>query len=206
MIFKTSLIITFLLATTVSTSAVAETKSLIPYVSEQDATGEIKAVYAEVKDAFGMLPAPIMQHSVSPDHLKNHWDYFGAISKNKHFSQKFLAIMRMSIATLDVFQPCDYCIDGNAFMLKKMFNMSESEVKAIQKQPLTSNLSEKDLKMLGFLLTAATDPKSLTKTSFDQLRKIGWSDKDIFDGLKMATQMIAAIYMVNSLKLPSNFE
>lgn len=192
--------------TLLSTTTIADTKSLIPYVSEKNATGEIKKVYTEVKSAFGMLPTPIMQHSVSPGLLKNHWDYFGVVSKNKNFSQKFLAIMRMSIATLDVFQHCDYCVDGNAMMLKHMFKMEDKEILAIQKAPLKTNLETKDLKMLGFLLTAAKDPKSLTKKSFDELREVGWSDKDIFEGLKMATQMIAAIYMVNSLKLPSDFK
>lgn len=153
-----------------------------------------------------MLPAPIMQHSVSPALLKNHWDYFGAVSKNKNFSQKFLAIMRMSIASLDVFQHCDYCVDGNAMMLKHMFKMNDKEIRAIQKNPFKTNLETKNLKMLVFLLTAAKDPKSLTKKSFDQLREVGWSDKDIFEGLKMATQMIAAIYIVNTLKLPSDFK
>jgi hypothetical protein len=206
MIFRSKLITPLLLASVLSTAAIADTKSLIPYVSEEDATGEIKEIYTDVKGAFGMLPTPIMQHSVSPDLLKNHWDYFGAISKNKNFSQKFLAIMRMSIATLDVFQHCDYCVDGNAMMLKHMFKMDDKEIQAIQKAPLKTDLEKKDLKMLGFLLTAAKDPKSLTKKSFDQLRNVGWSDKDIFEGLKMATQMIAAIYMVNSLKLPSDFK
>lgn len=206
MIFRSKLITPLLLASVLSTAAIADTKSLIPYVSEEDATGEIKEIYTDVKGAFGMLPTPIMQHSVSPDLLKNHWDYFGAVSKNKNFSQKFLAIMRMSIATLDVFQHCDYCVDGNAMMLKHMFKMDDKEIQAIQKAPLKTDLEKKDLKMLGFLLTAAKDPKSLTKKSFDQLRNVGWSDKDIFEGLKMATQMIAAIYMVNSLKLPSDFK
>lgn len=206
MIFRPKLIAPLLLVSVLSTAAIAGDKSLIPYVSEEDATGEIKEIYTDVKGAFGMLPTPIMQHSVSPDLLKNHWDYFGAVSKNKNFSQKFLAIMRMSIATLDVFQHCDYCVDGNAMMLKHMFKMDDKEIQAIQKSPLKTDLEKKDLKMLGFLLTAAKDPKSLTKKSFDQLRNVGWSDKDIFEGLKMATQMIAAIYMVNSLKLPSDFK
>jgi hypothetical protein len=45
----------------------------------------------------------------------------------------------------------------------------------------------------------------LTNTDFDTLRKLGWSNKYIFEGLKMATQMVAAIYMVNALNVPSDF-
>lgn len=180
--------------------------SLIPYVSQADAKGEVKNIYSEVKQTFGMIPAPIMQHSVSPKLLKNHWDFFKATGENKHFSPKFLAIMRMTIATSGAFAHCDYCVEGNAMMLKGMFKMSPKEIKAIQKDPSLAHFPTKEQTMLTFLLTATTDPASLHKDDFDALRALGWSDKDIFDGLKMATQMVAAIYMVNTLKIPADFQ
>ena len=179
--------------------------SLIPYTSEQNATGEVKKIYQEVKAGFGMIPAPIMQHSVSPALLENHWDYFKATGQNKNFSPKFLAIMRMTIATSGAFQHCDYCVDGNAMMLKQMFKMSDKELKAIQSDPSKANFDKKNSVMLSFLLQATKDSKSLTKKEFDELRILGWNDKDIFEGLKMATQIVAAIYMVNTLKIPSDF-
>jgi len=179
--------------------------SLIPYTSEANAKGDVKKIYAEVKAGFGMIPAPIMQHSVSPALLENHWDYFKATGQNRNFSPKFLAIMRMTIASSGTFQHCNYCVDGNAMMLKQMFNMTDKELKAIQEDPSKANFDKKNSVMLSFLLKATSDPKSLTKKSFDELRMLGWNDKDIFEGLKMATQMVAAIYMVNSLKIPSDF-
>lgn len=181
-------------------------ESLIPYVNEQNATGSVKKIYAEVKQSFGMIPTPIMQHSVSPELLKNHWELFQITGKNKNFTPKFLAIMRMTIATSGNFQKCDYCIEGNAMMLKQMYKMTDKELKAIQKDPTKANFNKKESKMLSFLLTATSDSHSLNKASFDELRKLGWSDKDIFEGLKMATQMVAAIYMVNSLHLSVDFK
>lgn len=156
--------------------------TLIPYISETNATGEVKTIYEEVKNTFGMIPAPIMQHSISPELLKNHWDLFRTTGKNNNFSPKFLAKM-----------------------LKHMFHMSDEELKDIQKDPSHAKLTPKEQKMLLFLLTATKDPLSLQKDSFDELRNLGWNDKDIFEGLKMATQMVAAIYMVNALKIPSDF-
>jgi len=194
-----------LLSAFITFPVIADTSSMIPYTSESEATGEVKEIYSQVKGAFGMIPAPIMQHSVSPDLLKNHWDYFGVISKNKNFSQKFSAIMRMGIASLDKFEHCAYCVDGNAMMLKLMFKMGDKEIKHLQKTPLDAKLNAKEKKMLSFLLQAAKSPSSLSKSDYDALKELGWTDKDIFEGLKMATQMIAAIYMVNSLKIPSNF-
>ena len=177
----------------------------IPYITPQNATGEVQQVYNDVNHTFGMIPTPIMQHSVSPELLKNHWELFQITGKNKHFSQKFLAIMRMTIATSGIFQHCDYCVDGNAMMLKHMFKMNDKEIIEIQHNPSSAPLNQKEKTMLKFLLTATNTPKSLTNNDFDILRKLGWNDKDIFEGLKMATQMVAAIYMVNALNLPSHF-
>ena len=199
-LFKTTTLATLLLSSFLHAQG-----SFIPYTSEANATGEVKKIYQEVKAGFGMIPAPIMQHSVSPALLENHWDYFKATGQNKNFSPKFLAIMRMTIATSGAFQHCAYCVDGNAMMLKGMFKMTDKELKEIQKDPSKANFDKKNAVMLGFLLQATKDPKSLTKKQYDELRTLGWNNKDIFEGLKMATQMVAAIYMVNSLNIPSNF-
>jgi len=177
----------------------------IPYITPQEAKGKVKQVYNDVNHTFGMIPTPIMQHSVSPELLQNHWELFQITGKNKHFSQKFLAIMRMTIATSGVFEHCDYCIDGNAMMLKHMFKMNDKEILEMQQNPSSAPLGQKEKTMLTFLLTATSTPKSLRNTDFGTLRKLGWSNKDIFEGLKMATQMVAAIYMVNALNLPSDF-
>lgn len=195
----------FILIATSSASIFASEESMIPYIKEKEATGDVKKIYDEVKGAFGMIPSPIKQHSISPELLKNHWDYFNIVAKNKNFSPKFLAIMRMSIASSPTFQRCDYCVDGNAMLLKSMFKMPDSEIAAIQKKPESATLNPKEKEMLTFLLTATSNPQSLSQASFDRLRSLGWSDKDIFEGIKMATQMVAAIYTVNTLKIPSDF-
>jgi hypothetical protein len=44
--------------------------------------------------------------------------------------------------------------------------------KAIQKDPTLARFEPKEQKMLSFLLTATKDPHSLTKSSFDELRKL----------------------------------
>ncbi len=205
MLFYKKIFFSLVVSSVIIVPVFSDTSSMIPYTSESEATGEVKEIYSQVKRAFGMIPAPIMQHSVSPDLLKNHWNYFGAISKNKNFSPKFSAIMRMGIASQDQFEHCAYCVDGNAMMLKHMFKMSDQEINHLQKVPLDAKLNTKEKKMLAFLLKATKSPSSLVKSDYDALRELGWTDKDIFEGLKMATQMIAAIYMVNSLKIPSNF-
>jgi len=179
--------------------------SLIPYTSEKDATGEVKRVYEEVKVAFGMLPAPMKQYSVNPGLLANQWEMYQVTGANTNFSHQLTAMMRMSVASAPALD-CDYCVGLNEGMLLNMFKMDMKEINAIKKDPhAATSLNDKDKKMLIFMVESTTKPKEVNKAQVDELRQLGWSDKDIFDGLKMATQMVAMTLMVDTLKIPRDF-
>jgi len=178
--------------------------SLIPYTSVKDATGEVKKVYDQVQAAFGMVPAPILQHSVSPANLQALWNQFAAMH-NANFSEQLQAMMRMSVSAAPALD-CDYCIGLNESMLINMFKMDMKEINAVKKDPhAATSLNQKDKKMLIFMVESTTKPKEVNKAQLDELRKLGWSDKDIFDGLKMSTQMVAMTLMVDTLKIPRDF-
>ncbi len=179
-------------------------ESLLPYTEQKDATGEVKAIYDQVQGAFGMVPAPIMQHSTSPSNLKALWGQFGAMH-NANFSDQLQAMMRMSVASAPALD-CDYCVGFNEGMLINMFKMDMKEINAVKKDPKNStSLNDKDKKMLIFMVDATRNPKKVDKAQIDELRKLGWSDKDIFDGLKMSTQMVAMTLLVDTLKIPRDF-
>jgi len=179
-------------------------ESLLPYTEQKDATGEVKAIYDQVQGAFGMVPAPILQHSTSSANLKALWAQFGAMH-NANFSDQLQAMMRMSVSSAPALD-CDYCVGFNEGMLINMFKMDMKELNAVKKDPhAATSLNEKDKKMLIFMVESTTKPKEVNKAQIDELRKLGWSDKDIFDGLKMATQMVAMTLMVDTLKIPRDF-
>ena len=178
--------------------------SLIPYTAQKDAKGEIKAIYDQVQGAFGMVPAPILQHSVSPASLKALWVQFGS-QHNENFSNQLQAMMRMTVAASDGLD-CDYCVGFKEGMLINMFKMDMKQINAVKKDPRNDTaLGEKDKKMLLFMVDAVRNPKKVDKAQVDELRKLGWSDKDIFDGVKMSTQMAAMTLLVNTLKISRDF-
>ena len=191
------------LALTLSTFANAQ-DSLIPYTSFADAKGEVKAIYTQVKGAFGMVPAPILQHSANPESLKALWHQFGAMH-NENFSNQLQAMMRMTVASSDGLD-CDYCIGFNEGMLINMFKMKLKEINAVKKDPKNAtSLNKKEKKMLIFMVDAVRNPKKVNKAQVDELRSLGWSNKDIFDGVKMSTQMSAMTLLVDTLKIPRDF-
>ena len=191
------------LSLSLSTGAMAN-DSLIPYTAQKDAKGEIKAIYEQVEKAFGTVPAPILQHSVSPESLKALWVQFGS-QHNENFSNQLQTMMRMTVAYSDGLE-CDYCIGFNEAMLLNIFKMDLKEINAVKKDPKSAtSLKEKDKKMLIFMVDSVRNPKKVDKAQLDELRKLGWSDKDIFDGVKMSTQMVAMTLLVDTLKISRDF-
>jgi len=191
------------LALSLTIGAVAE-EPLIPYTAQKDAKGEVKVIYDQVEKAFGTVPAPILQHSVNPESLKALWVQFGS-QHNENFSNQLQAMMRMTVASSDGLD-CDYCIGFNEALLLNMFKMDMKEINAVKKDPKNAtSLKEKEKKMLIFMVDAVRNPKKVDKAQVDELRKLGWSDKDIFDAVKMSTQMAAMTLLVDTLKIPRDF-
>jgi len=195
---------TVAVALTFGSISVSAGDSLIPYTPVKEAKGEVKAIFDQVESAYGMVPAPIAQHSTNPAMLKVLWSQFGALH-NENFSQQLQTMMRMSVSAAPALD-CDYCVGFNEGMLINMFKMDMKEINAVKKDShAAKSLNEKDKKMLIFMVESTTKPKDIDKAQIDELRKLGWSDKDIFDGLKMATQMVAMTLMVDTLKISRDF-
>jgi len=147
------------LALSLTLSATAG-ESLLPYTEQKDATGEVKAIYDQVQGAFGMVPAPILQHSTSPANLKALWTQFGAMH-NTNFSDQLQAMMRMSVSSAPTLD-CDYCVGFNEGMLINMFKMDMKELNAVKKDPhAATSLNEKDKKMPIFMVESTTKPKEV---------------------------------------------
>ncbi|HFQ61465.1 MAG TPA: hypothetical protein ENK39_04095 [Epsilonproteobacteria bacterium] len=180
--------------------------SLIPYVSEENATGEIKRVYDEIRGTFGMIPAPLKQHSVYPEVLIGQWQMMKEMVLNdeSNFSHKLLAMMRMVVSSAPSLD-CDYCVGFNESMLINMFGLTIEEINMIKAHPSSANLNEKDKKMLIYMIDATTKPKEINKAQIQELRNLGWSDKDIFKGIKLSTQMVAMTLLVDTLDIPRDF-
>ncbi|MCH9813622.1 MAG: hypothetical protein K0U47_06720 [Epsilonproteobacteria bacterium] len=188
------------MASSLAISAQAEVEQpLITMVSEKEATGEVKKVYDEVKGAFGMVPNALKHQSVSPEILKNSWEYVKMAYANENFSQKMIAMMRMLVGSQ---KDCHYCVGVNEGMLINQYKLTPDEVSAIKKDPTTAKLEAKDKAMLLFIVKATADAQSVKKSDIEGLKKLGWSEKDIFEGVKMGANIVAFTITLDTFKVP----
>ena len=182
-------------ATTPSTELL---KPLISYVSESDAKDDVKAVYAEIRATWGMVPEPIKGLSLNPKILRNTWESYKISGENKNFSPKLGAMMRMLVAEKN---NCAFCVGFNKGMLMGMLKVPEAEIMDLQKDPSTAKLPEKDKAMLLFMLKSTSTPHDVIKADVEGLKKLGWSEKDIMEGVNQATHMVATALFIDTFKI-----
>jgi len=174
------------------------TKPLINYVSEADAKDDVKAVYTEIKSVWGIVPEPIKGLSLNPKILRNTWESYKISGENKNFTPKLGAMMRMLVAEKN---NCAFCVGFNKSMLMGMLKVPEDEILALQKDPNTAKLPAKEKAMLLFMLKSASTPHNVNKTDINQLKKLGWSEKDIMEGVNQATHMVATALFIDTFKI-----
>ena len=174
------------------------TQPLISYTSSDKATGDVKVVYAEIKKAWGMVPEPMKALSLNPKLLRNQWEFYKTIGENKNLDPKMGTMMRYLIAEQ---HQCKFCIGFNKGMLLNMFKLSLKEVEALEKDPSSAKLDDKQKEMLLFMLKSTSKPHDVNKKDIAKLKKLGWSEKDIMEGAKEAMDMVATSLFIDTFKI-----
>ena len=194
----TALALTLTLGVNANESSTEVVKPLISYTSVEQAKDDVKVVYSEIKAAFGIVPEPIKGLSLNPAMLRNTWEMYKIMGSNKNFSPKTTTMMRYLIAEAN---HCEYCVGFNKGMLLNIFKLSEDEINTLQKDPSSAKLDEKQKAMLLFMLKSTSHPAEVNQTDIDTLKKLGWSEKDIMEGVKQATEMVATSLFIDTFKI-----
>jgi uncharacterized peroxidase-related enzyme len=176
--------------------------SMLQTVSPENATGEVAAIYAQIKQAWGGVPTAIQAYSANPDLLRNMWEYYAGIMQHPTLSFPLLASIRMLVSQIG---KCDYCIDLNGGMLISMAGWTPEQVAATRASFRDSPLSDKEKMLLGLVLKATRDSNSVTALDIEGARSAGWSDREILDAVNHGARMIAGDIIINAFKVERDF-
>ena len=148
------------------------------------------------------MPVVIQQYSLNPKLLKAQWDIYSTLGENKNFDPKMMTMMRMLVSEK---HDCVYCVGLNKGMLLNMFKLPMEEINTLAKDPSTAQLDEKQKAMLLFMIKSANTPHDTTAEDIKNLQKLGWPDKDIFEGVKSAANMVAGAIVIDALKIQKDY-
>ncbi|MBF0567078.1 MAG: hypothetical protein HQK89_17770 [Nitrospirae bacterium] len=173
---------------------------LIKTVSPEEATGKTAEIFATFKGMIGTVPQSAQLYAISPTLLELQFNSIGYFMKHPTLNMVFLAFVRMLVS---VGTNCKYCIDFNKGMLMQG-GLSAEVLDAAMKDPKKAPLPEKEKALLLFVLKAVKNAHSVEAADVEDLRKLGWSDQDIFDATKHGANMVAGDIMLDAFKVTND--
>ncbi|MHB1188271.1 carboxymuconolactone decarboxylase family protein [Thiobacillus sp.] len=176
--------------------------SILQTVTPESATGEVAEIYAQIKHAWGHVPAAIQVFSANPFLLRHQWEYYGSVMQHPTLSMPLTACIRMLVSQAG---HCDYCIDMNAGMLINLAGWTPEQVAATRADFNDSPLSPAEKTLLGLVLKATRDSSRVSTRDLDAARAAGWTDGDILDAVNHGARMVAGDIVINGFKVERDF-
>lgn len=171
---------------------------LLDTVTPENAQGKVKAVYSIFEDMRIPVPLPVQMMSVSPDYLAIQGQTINYFMNHPSLSPSLLAHIRLLAAHEENYT---YCINLNQQILKSRMGLSDEQIAAVADDPEKTALHSEEKALLAFVRKAVRDPASTSPEDVDNLRALGWSDRDIFDATLMGMHMLDMGMMFKALQM-----
>lgn len=163
-------------------------------IEEQDADGELRAVYDELLKSRGKLANILKVQSLNPDALKIHVDlYMQRMFTRSGLSRKEREAIAVVVSANN---ECAYCVNHHYEPLAR-YEKDERVLSIIRGADALDTL---DGRLAGILQHAGkltTDPHRVSADDVQKLRDLGLSDRDILD----ITLVTAYFNFVNRIAL-----
>ncbi|PKY11470.1 hypothetical protein B1757_04450 [Acidithiobacillus marinus] len=165
--------------------------------SPSEATGELAELYAAIEKSFGGVPEGLQLFGVSPKLLAIQMQLLGYFGQHPRLSANFLALLRY---VLSEDGHCQFCIGFNQSLLVNAGIAPEAIQQAL-KNPRNGPLEDRENQLLDYVLRAVRNPHSVEDAEVDQLRKLGWTDQDIFDAVAHGAQHSAVDILFETFRV-----
>lgn len=147
----------------------------------------LKRILKKVKIIFGEVPPHYkLLGNISVDVLNEYLDGILKLIRHKTINPDYFGFLRLHVANKYKFT---YCIDFNTKLLQlrgyetSIIDNSRVDINSFPFENPLIILAQKTVK-------AISDSANFTEVDFEKLYSIGWSNKDIFDSIEHAGNML----------------
>lgn len=176
--------------------------SLLQTIAPEQASGQVAEIYAQVQSVLGRVPNIYQLYSASPGLMAQIAQQQGYYMQHPTLGFPVLALIRMLVSQDN---DCAYCMGMNEVLLMQRAGYTPEQIAAIKQDPNAAPLEAKDKAMLLFVLKGTRAPKSVAAEDIAQLRALGWTDRDILDGLYHGARNVSVDIMLDALKVAIDF-
>ncbi len=170
--------------------------ALVNTVDPEQAEGVIGAVYGAFRQGSGVIPGPVKLLSASPGLFEVYTATFRYWRNHPHLSPDLMACIRYGVAAQQCFGAC---VDFNQSVLTKA-GMTREELAAMEGDPGTAPLEDRERALLAFVLRAVKDPDAVTDEDVQALRELGWTDGDVVDATYHGAILVTMGTLVRAFK------
>ena len=134
--------------------------------------------------------------------MARHWQGIQESISHESLSPKLFTLIRLLVSEAT---DCDYCVGLNESILMQMHGMSADEIARVKQSPGQAPLDEKERALLRFVMKGIADANGVTAEDVEGLKKLGSSEREIFDALAHGAWQVAGDIMLNAFKVERDF-
>jgi uncharacterized peroxidase-related enzyme len=156
----------------------------IPVVDENEADGELEAVYAAAQARFGFVPDAVRVLSIRPEVASAMQQLRSVVLGDA----STLGARRANLIGVAVsgMNHCEYCGTAHAGLLIRSGDFQNDEAVGVYQDWTKADLPEADRAMLRFAEKITFTPSDVDETDIEELRSHGFSDVNVFDVVLLA--------------------
>src|SRR5688572_18938371 len=170
----------------------------LPTIEEDEATGEVAALYEQIKREWGM---PAIRNfmkvlAASPAVLTTWWAGKRTFYRQTTLPESLITMIFYSIA---VQNECEYCSAVHELSCRTL-GIDEATLQTLI-HDLSDLAPERIRATIEFALKVARAPKSLTREDYDSLREHGVGDDEIVEIVQIAAIGMSENILADALKI-----
>ncbi|MGR3176639.1 MAG: carboxymuconolactone decarboxylase family protein [Candidatus Anammoxibacter sp.] len=152
----------------------------IKTIENDEASEEVKAIYADIESAFGMVPNLFKTAAHFPPLLKANWEKVKAVMMGGNLSR----YVKETIAVLvSKNNSCQYCVSAHTMLLKSI-GATDKELENINNMNLAeAGFNEKEVALILFAQKANDNPNRIPDEDFQKLKNLGATEPEIVEAL-----------------------
>jgi uncharacterized peroxidase-related enzyme len=150
----------------------------IEVIDKDEASGELAETYDELARKRGKIANIMKVHSLNPEAMKRHLDLYMHLLFGKSGLSR---AERESIAVVvSAANNCAYCVNHHAEALSR-YEKDNSHLRSMVTDFRFLDLPDRRARMLSYALKLTTSPGQIEPSDVEELRRVGFSDRDILD-------------------------
>jgi len=170
-------------------------------IDPTDAPPEVQAVFAEIREAFGMVPNLFRTQAHAPALLRVNWEKVKAVMMGGVLSRKVKETIAVLVSKDNA---CPYCVAAHTAALRAV-GVSEGEVALILNDPDGAEFSPKEKALIRLARQANSDPHRMPDVLFATARSEGASDAELVEALGVMEVFVAFNRFLDALQVDVDF-